>query len=492
MTALDRGVGFNFMAAEVDQGFLLPPDMRDWLDPGHLVFTVMDAVAQFDLSGFHAGYRADGRGGAAYDPQLMVGLLLFAYCEGIKSSRQIERRCARDVAYRILSGNRQPDHATIARFRDRHRAALAEVFVQVLRLCAEAGLVRVGLVALDGTKLEANASSQQNYDLDRLDRAIGRVSAQIEQLLAEATGQDAEEDAAEADRQDPPVPPQLQNREQRLTKLKEAKVRLQADAARRQAAQDQRRADREEAATQGRARGQKPAVKVPDRARGNGKTNLTDPDSKIMKTRFGLRQAFNAQAVVTRDQIIIEARIVPNNTDYTSFHPMLDAARDALDAAGVKDLIRAVVADAGYSNRTNREQPRPDDNDPIPLVKVPPLGGKRSTKPAEPTTTQPAPGSATEPQPVPGRDEPRVDDNDPRFVKDPTLRRMARRLANPAGQRLYARRKTMIEPAFGQIKTLNGPRVHHRGYDKVNTEWTMMAAAHNLLKYWRASLAVAI
>jgi transposase len=487
------------MAAEVDQGFLFPPDMRDWLDPEHLVFTVLDAVAQFDLSGFRAGYRADGRGGAAYDPQLMVGLLLFAYCEGVRSSRQIERRCARDVAYRILSGNRQPDHATIARFRDRHRAALAGVFVQVLRLCAEAGLVRVGLVALDGTKLEANASSQQNYDLDRLDRAIGRVSAQIEQLLAEAAGQDAEEDAAEVDRHDPPVPPQLQNREQRLTKLKEAKARLQADAARRQAAQDQRRADREEASKQGRARGQKPAVKVPDRARGNGKTNLTDPDSKIMKTRFGLRQAFNAQAVATRDQIMIEARIVPDNTDYTSFHPMLDAARDALDAAGVKDLIRAVVADAGYSSQTNRAQSRPDENDPIPLVKVPPLGGKRSTKPAEPTTTQPAADSATEPQPATepalaplGRYEPPVNDNDPRFVKDPTLHRMARRLANPAGQRLYARRKTMIEPVFGQIKTLNGARLHHRGYDKVNTEWKMMAAAHNLLKYWRAGLAVAI
>ena len=160
--------------------------MRDWLDPGHLVFTVMDAVAQFDLSGFQVGYRLDGRGGAAYDPQLMVGLLLFAYCEGVKSSRQIERRCARDVAYRVLSGNRQPDHATIARFRDRHQAALREVFVQVLRLCAEAGLVRVGLVAVDGTKIDADASSHLNYDLARVDKAVDRVSGEVERLLAEA------------------------------------------------------------------------------------------------------------------------------------------------------------------------------------------------------------------------------------------------------------------------------------------------------------------
>jgi transposase len=137
-----RVVGFNFLSSDLDQGFLLPPDMREWLEPDHLVFFVMDAVAQFDLEAFQAEYRLDGRGGAAYDPQLMVGLLLFAYCEGVRSSRQIERRCTRDVAYRILSGNRAPDHATIARFRDRHQAGLRAVFVQVLRLCAEAGLVR--------------------------------------------------------------------------------------------------------------------------------------------------------------------------------------------------------------------------------------------------------------------------------------------------------------------------------------------------------------
>jgi transposase len=239
---LDLVVGFNFLDAAVDQGFLLPPDMREWLDPGHLAFFVMDAVDQFDLSGFQCGYRSDGRGGAAYAPEVMVRLLLFSYCEGVRSSRQIERRCARDVAYRVLAGNRVPDHATIARFRDRHRVALGKVFVEVLRLCADAGLLRVGLLALDGTKLQADASSFQNYDRDRLVKAIGELEKQVAQILAEAAGQDAAEDAADRDRSDSGAPPELRNRTERLAKLKAAKQRLDAEAAEAQRIQDQRRA----------------------------------------------------------------------------------------------------------------------------------------------------------------------------------------------------------------------------------------------------------
>ena len=219
----------------------MPPDMRDWLDPGHLAFFVMDAVDQFDLSGFESGYRSDGRGGAAYAPKVMVRLLLFAYCEGVRSSRQIERRCVRDVAYRVLAGNRVPDHATIARFRDRHRQALPAVFVQVLRLCGDAGLLRVGLLALDGTKLQADASSFQNYDRDRLEKAIGELEKQLQQMLVEAAGQDAAEDAAEQDRDDSATPPELRNRTHRLAKLQAAKQRLDAEAADAQRVQDQRR-----------------------------------------------------------------------------------------------------------------------------------------------------------------------------------------------------------------------------------------------------------
>jgi len=453
---LDLVVGFNFLDGDVDQGFLLPPDMRDWLDPGDLAFFVMDAVDQFDLSGFESGYRSDGRGGAAYAPKVMVRLLLFGYCEGVRSSRQIERRCVRDVAYRVLVGNRVPDHATIARFRDRHRKALPAVFVQVLRLCADAGLLRVGLLALDGTKLQADASSFQNYGQDRLEKAIGELEKQLQQMLVEAAGQDASEDAAEQDRDDSATPPELRNRTHRLAKLQAAKQRLDAEAAEAQRVQDQRRAVWETAP--GR-KGGPPGVRPPKQGARNGKTNLTDPDSRIMHTRDGFRQAFNGQAVVTSDQIIVAAEVVPDNFDFDAFHPMLDAARGNLDAAGVADPIRAVVADAGYSNKKNRTRPAEGTN-PILLVAVPRLGGK---KPAE--------GQGR--KIYPGRGD------------DPSRARMTNRLANPAGSRLYARRKTIIEPVFGQMKQLGGPRMRHRGRDKVNTEWKMMAAAHNLLKCWR-------
>jgi transposase len=455
---LDLVVGFNFLDGDVDQGFLLPLDMREWLDPGHLAFFILDAVDQFDLSSFEAKYRSDGRGGVAYAPKVMVRLLLFAYCEGVRSSRQIERRCVRDVAYRVLAGNRCPDHATIARFRDQHREGLRELFVQVLRLCAEAGLVRVGLLALDGTKLHADASSFQNYDLERLEKVIGELDEQVQQMLAEAARQDAAEDAAEQDRSDAAGPPQLRSRAQRLAKLKAAKQRLEAEAAEAQRVQDQRRADYQTAT--GR-KGGPPGVKPPKRGGSrNGRINLTDPDSRIMHTRDGFRQGFNGQAVVTSDQVIVAAEVVPDNTDFDAFHPMLEAARGNLDAAGVADPIRAVVADAGYSNKQNRIRPAAEGNNPILLVAAPRLGGK---KPVEGQVRKIWPGRGN----------------------DLSRARMIKRLANPAGSQLYTRRKTMVEPVFGQMKQLGGPRMRHRGRDKVNTEWKMMAAAHNLLKCWR-------
>lgn len=457
VSRLDFVVGFNFLEGAVDQGFLLPPDMREWLDPGHLALFVVDAVDQFDLSGFEAGYRSDGRGGAAYAPKVMVRLLLFAYCEGVRSSRQIERRCVRDVAYRVLCGNRCPDHATIARFRDRHREALQAVFVQVLRLCAGAGLVQVGLLAVDGTKLVADASSFQNFDAAGLDKAIGELDGQVQQMLAEAVGQDAAEDAAEQDRPGAGGPPELRNRVQRLAKLKAAKQRLDAEAAEAQRVQDQRRADWETAS--GR-KGGPPGVKPPKHGSRNGKINLTDPDSRTMHTRDGFKQAFNGQAVVTGDQVIVAAEVTPENTDFDAFHPMLDAARANLDAAGVTDPMRAVVADAGYANKQNRTKPRPAGSNPIQLVAVPRLGGKKLAE-EQPRKKWPGRGG------------------------DASRTRMIKRLANPAGSWLYARRKTMIEPVFGQMKQLGGPRMRHRCRDKVNTEWMMMAAAHNLLKCWR-------
>jgi transposase len=456
---LDWVVGFNFVNSDLDQGFLLPPDMREWLDPDDLVYFVLDAVAQFDLSRFEAAYRCDGRGGAAYQPQVMVGLLLFAYCEGVKSSRQIERRCVRDVAYRVLAGNRQPDHATIARFRDRHQTALAEVFVQVLRLCAQAGLVRLGLVALDGSKLRGDATSLKNYDAARADKAMARVEEQIAELLVESVAVDAAEDAAEdAEGPDAPVDAEvakrLRNRQGRLAVLKAAKQRLDEQAAQAQRVQDQRRVEWER-----RRVGSPPAEAPPKLALTRLRTNLTDPESRILKVAGGYVQGFNAQAVVTEEQVVVAAEVVGEATDFDAFHPMLDAAREMLDQAGVSDRIGAVVADAGYASQANRAKVRQPGDDPVSYVAVPPIGGKKLPD---------------------GGDPP-----DRREAKDPTLKPMKERLASAEGRRLYARRKVMVEPVFGQMKGRSGPRLQHRGKAKVTVEWKMMASAHNLLKLWR-------
>ena len=231
-------MGYNFVTAERGQVFLMPPDVREWLPVDDLAWTVLDAVAQMDLSAFWSRYRADGHGRPAYDPALMVGVLLWAYCDGVHSSRQIERRCQRDVAYRVVAGNQCPDHATIARFRSGHREALGGLFVQVLRLCAEAGMVRVGLVALDGTKMAGNASGQANRTSAQLD---AEIEALVEAMLADAEVVDAAEDAAHgADRGDEP-PPQLRGQQQRLDQLRAAKARLDAQAEAEQRAQDDKR-----------------------------------------------------------------------------------------------------------------------------------------------------------------------------------------------------------------------------------------------------------
>ena len=451
--------GSTFWMVLLIRDSLLPPDMREWLDPGHLAFFIVDAVDQFDLSGFGTKYRPDGRRRRCLRAEgTMVRLLLFAYCEGVRSSRQIERRCVRDVAYRVWRAIGVPTTATIARFRDQHRQGLRGLFVQVLRLCAEAGLVRVGLLALDGTKLVADASSFQNYDAARLQKVIGELDAQVQQMLVEAARQDAAEDAAEQDRSDAGGPPELRNPTQRLAKLKAAKQRLDAEAAEAQRIQDQRRADWETAP--GRKGG--PPARPPQRGARNGKINLTDPDSRIMHTRDGFRQAFNGQAVVTSDRLIVAAEVAPENTDFDAFHPMLDAARANLDAAGVTDPMRAVVADAGYSNKQNRTQDRPAGGNPILLMAVPRLGGKKPSRGAGEENL-----AGTRQRPVTSR-------------HDETARHPGREPALRAPQ-------IMVEPVFGQIKQLGGPRMRHRGRDKVNTEWIMMAAAHNLLKCWRHS-----
>ena len=211
----------NFLPCERDQQYLMPASLRDWLPEDHLAWFILDAVAQMDLSAFYAAYRRDGRGRAAYEPAMLVALLLYAYCDGERSSRRIERRCREDVAFRVLAANQAPDHTTICRFRQTHEQALAGLFVEVLRLCAEAGLLRAGVVALDGTKLHANASRERNRD-------SAQIEAEVRRMLAEAERVDAEEEARFGSERGDELPPGLRRREERLAQLRAAKELLAA------------------------------------------------------------------------------------------------------------------------------------------------------------------------------------------------------------------------------------------------------------------------
>jgi transposase len=216
-------MAYNFLACDRDQAFLLPPDLRDWLPADHLAWFVLDVVDQLDLHPFLAAYRADGHGRAAYEPRMLLGVLLYGYCTGVRSSRQIERRCHEDIAFRVLAGNSTPDHVTIARFRTRHQQALAGLLVASLRLCAAAGMVRLGLVALDGTKIEANAAAAAN-------RTHAHLQAQVAELLSQAAEADRAEDHQHGPARGDELPRALAGRAERLVRLQHAKAQLEVEA----------------------------------------------------------------------------------------------------------------------------------------------------------------------------------------------------------------------------------------------------------------------
>jgi transposase len=442
-------MGFNFIAADREQSFLLPPDVREWLPEDHLAWLVLDATAQLDLDRFRSSYRADGHGRAAYDPALMVALLLFAYCDGVSSSREIERRCERDVAYRVVAANQRPDHATLARFRARHREAIAGLFVQVLGLCSAAGMVRVGVVAIDGTRLAGNASSMQNRTRAQLE---AEIAAQVEALLATAEEVDAGQDAEHGeDRGDEP-PPRLRGRERRRARLAQVKAGLDAEEQAAQAAQDQRRRDYDAKRAAGVKVGRPPGAAPPHTGRGERRLNVTDPDSKVMKGLHGWVQGYNGQVLVSAGQLILAQAITNEAADYSSLHPLLHVARANLNTLGNNHRMRVLLGDSGYGGRRNLTQP----SEPILLIAT--NSGRHKSGPKK------AAGK--------------------KFA-DPTLNAMQARLTTPAGRSLFRRRAPMVEPVFAQIKNRLGHRLRTRGLANVTTEWDLITTSHNLLKYFR-------
>jgi transposase len=437
----------------------MPPALQDWLPPDDLSYFLLDAVDQFDLTPFYAVYRADGVGQAAFQPHMMVALLLYAYCLGIRSSRQIERLCERDVAFRVVAGNLRPDHATIARSRQRHGEALAGLFTDILRLCKEAGLVKVGVVALDGTKIAAAAALEAN-------RTYGTIRSEVETMLREAESTDVEADRLHGpEHRGDELPAALRERHGRLERLKQCRERLEGEAADAAADHVHKLAERaaKEAEAGRKLRGRKPKP-VSDAPEPEAKANVTDPDSRIMKTRRGYIRGYNARAVATADQIIVAAEVTPEENDVAQLHPMLAATATELKAAGVEETVGVALVDAGYCSEENLEQADPEGPELF-------VATRTDWKQREQMRRAPPPRGR-----IPGHLSRRE--------------RMDRELLTKRGRRLYKQRSQIIEPVFGRTKTCRGiDRFQRRGLANCQSEWKVICGTHNLLKLWRSGKA---
>ena len=518
-----------------DQPFLLPPDMREWLPADHLVWFVLEIVDRFDRSAFHARHLNAGVGRAAYDPDMLLGLLIYAYCNGVRSSRQIERLCWTDVAFRVLCAQDVPDHATIARFRAGCQDAFADLFVQVLLVAGKAGLARFGTVAIDGTKIAANASVQANRDRDWL-------AAQVAKILAEADQADAADDARhEHDGRCGGMPPSLADPTRRAARIAAAAAELQAltearartgsererstadrmrraqagasvvgriprgphrlaearahlarEVARQQAKLDRRAAViaagkrpmgpppvpvdkhpyvvRARRAVEAALAEQKditapaPAASRPAKPAPKLVANTSDPQSRLMPTRRGFVQGYNAQVAVTADQVIAAVTITQSPNDMACFVPMMRAAQDAAvrlhAVTGSPDhTVGTVLADAGYASDANLAASGPDR-----LIALSKGRDQARAARAHPATGSPPPSVPASPREL-----------------------MRHRLRTPEGSELYKRRGATVEPGIGNLKKIIN-RFSRRGLDAATSELQLAAAAFNLLKIHRAAL----
>jgi len=453
-------MAYNLLALGREQGYLMPPSLREWLAEGDLAWFILDAVDQMDLKEFYAVYRNDGWGAAAYDPAMMVGVLLYAYCQGIRSSRKIDRALERDVGFRVVAANQQPDFRTICRFRSEHEKALERLFGQVLWLCREAGLVKLGVVALDGAKVAANAALDAN-------RNHGTIEEEVRRMLAEAKKVDAEEDAQFGpEKRGDELPEGLGRRTERLKRLQEAKSRLEKEAEAAAKAVKEQLAQRqaEEAASGKKKRGRKPKVVEPDPVK-EAKANISDPDSRIMKARQGYVQGYNAQAVVSRDQIIIATGVTQESNDVQQLKPMLETLESTLEAAGIEDRPRVALADAGYWSEGNITSCTCPEGPELLIATTKDWKQRKAAR---------------------ERGCPRG-----RIPQDLSPReRMERKLLTRRGRRMYRLRGITVEPVLGQVKEGQGcRRFMRRGLPAVQSEWSMIGTTHNLLKLWRSGQA---
>ena len=432
-------MGKSYRPYYPDEELLLPPSLRDWLPEDHLAYFVSDVVDNLDLSAMDAVYGTEKRGQPPYDPLMMTKVLVYSYCIGVFSSRRIETRLVEDIAFRVLAAGNHPNFRTISDFRKIHLKTLAGLFEQVLKIALEAGAMKVGRVALDGTKVKANASKHKAMSHDRMLEKEKQLKAEVQQLLEQAETTDAEEDARHGkDRRGDELPAELARRETRLKKIREAKRALAARA-------------REKT----EAEGSDPKQAKPKE---KDQYNFTDPESRIMKGADGFVQAYNAQVAVEADfQLIVGQSVTQATNDKEQLLPMVEKIEEQ---SGHRP--EEILADSGYCSEKNLEGLESKDQPEQQIVGYIATERLKHGEYKEPCPRGPLPQGAT-----------RVD-------------RMRRKLKTKVGKAVYAARKAIVEPVFGQIKQARGFRQFLlRGIEKVRREWAMVCLTHNILKLYR-------
>ena len=443
---------YRFKPYEPEKPLLLAPDMRTWLPEDHLALFISDVVDALDLSEIADKYYRNHGGQPAYHPAMMLKLLFYGYCIGVRTSRRIEQKTYEDVAFRVLSCDTHPDHSRIADFRKRHLPEITRLFVQVLEICKESGLVKLGHVALDGSKFKANASKHKAMSYKRMVKKQSELRAEVDRLLAEAQALDEHEDKKYGkDVRGDELPEELKFKQGRLEKLTQARQALEQQA--RQKAIDERKLDKDGNPPAGSvsASSGKP-VWIPE---DKDQRNFTDPESRIMLdgATKAFIQGFNAEIAVDCDtQIIVAADVVQAANDKEELIPLLDQVEENLG-----EIPDSVLADNGFFSEDNVEYVAANYMEPL----IAPERIKHSDTP------EPAPKG--------------------RIPKDMSVvDRMRRKFKTKHGKQIYSKRKESVEPVFGQIKEVRGIRAFLlRGLEKVKAEWYLICLTHNILKLWR-------
>jgi transposase len=428
-----------------EQDLLLPPSLRDWLPEGHLAYFVADVVDPLDLSAIHAVYEKEMRGQPPYDPRMMTKVLIYGYCVGVFSSRRIQKRLQEDIGFKVLAAGNEPDFRTISDFRKIHLEALRGLFEQVLEMALESGAVKLGRVSLDGTKVKANASKHKAMSYGRMKEKQRQLREEVKQLLAQAEAADEEEDRRYGNRRGDELPEELQRRETRLAKIQQAKKVIEQRA-------------REKAAAEGKSAAQVKQAKPDDK----DQYNFTDPESRIMKGADGFVQGYNAQAAVEPEMGLIVGQLVTQAAnDKEQLKPLLEAIE-----AQSGHRPEAILADSGYCSEENLKHLESADEPEKKMEGYIATGKQKHGEYRQPCRRGPLPKGAT-----------RVD-------------RMRRKLQTKVGKAVYAARKCVVEPVFGQIKQAQGFRQFVlRGIHKAKGEWALVCLSHNIRRLHAAQQA---